>query len=355
MKRKIMAIVLTLIILVTLPCNSLAVTAYPTGWNVECTEQLVEQLALVIADTANPLRNQINVDNIRIGDAIHTYEYVNGEINVLNIVIYPVFSNNKLVLLASKIVNEDRSCNIHITQALVTELVNFLNEKIALVYDAENCYIVKNSVISSVREFSYEVDYRDRLWLSVGEKINETNIIYTELASSYILNYSPTARSTINPVVLNVPVIYQYDNPICWAATVASIGKYLTGIDLDAEDVALSYVGNLNTPLNVGEAMLALLQEFGISYPLYSLSTAPTQNQIYRNVSSGYPMYGRWSFTSGSHATVIRGVASNGALYLMDPEYGYCYAYVSATGGYRYTTPYSGVELTLIGYGAKMS
>lgn len=200
------------------------------------------------------------------------------------------------------------------------------------------------------------ITYRSNLSLTTGDSAGAFDIEYTELSARYNLNYSPVAPAAITTTILSVPVVIQQTNYTCWAATTASIGKYLTGISMTDEEVAMDYLGNTSTGANLNETLTALLVEFGVSYTQYSDYTAPSQNLIYRNVANDYPVYGRFTTPGAStgHLVVIRGIASNGTLYLMDSLCGYSYAYYGSSSGlYTFTYSSSGTQYTLVGYGSK--
>lgn len=119
---------------------------------------------------------------------------------------------------------------------------------------------------------------------------------------------------------VGVPVVRQPSGSnMCWAATCASIANSRTGSNYTCESVAKLWYGviNYNKPLpNVDSAKV--LKTLGLSYTYYS--GVPSAGTISNNLSSGFALYGCWSYGSGTgHATVLRGISSSDALSLMDP------------------------------------
>ena len=171
------------------------------------------------------------------------------------------------------------------------------------------------------------------------------------------LNYTYSGIATYSnndyqSATLSVSVVSQlpYSN-ICWAASVACIGNYLTSSSYTAVDVAKTVYGtNFNQTASAETALGALKNIYGVGYT-YHVSV-PSDDTIYNNLSKGYPIYSLWSYSSGNHATVIRGVLTNSYVMVMDPEFGFTTAWKNS-GVYSYVSGYSGVTLELFAYGSK--
>ena len=161
----------------------------------------------------------------------------------------------------------------------------------------------------------------------------------------------------------SVAWVYQGNNDnLCWAASIAAVGNYLTGSSYTVADVCYAYPGYIPSDYGMISMFLvchALQQRYpSISYPSYSDNYVPSGTYMYANLSNNYPMFGCFQFQYGSdigyHCCVIRGINNNtGKLYIIDPHYGY--QAVNKSGGvYSYESQYDNRIYTLIGYGAKL-
>ena len=129
---------------------------------------------------------------------------------------------------------------------------------------------------------------------------------------------------------LNTPVVPQYSFNICWAASAASIGNYLTtGADKTAVQVATWLNGsNFNQGATVYEALLALegIYSLNCSDLYYAFDFDFIKSEIYNN---GHPIYTAFVEGTGSgdmrHAVFIDGYTDYssgsyiGCLFIGDP------------------------------------
>lgn len=173
------------------------------------------------------------------------------------------------------------------------------------------------------------------------------------IPASYI-GVQPAYDATYPPITLPTPTVMQIADRICWAASVASIGNYRTSNNYTAQYVAQQHFGtDYNQYGNLSLSMDMLRSIYGVSYQFYSNYETIDDDKIYRNLSEGYPLFGRWETGStAKHQTVIRGLnVTLGRLYLMDPEIGYVQA--SKQGGNYSYVGASGNTLTFMGYASK--
>jgi hypothetical protein len=96
--------------------------------------------------------------------------------------------------------------------------------------------------------------------------------------------------------------------------------------------------------------MVVLNNLYGTTHNYYS--SIPSDSTIINKLSNNKPLYSVWSYSGGRHAMVIYGMnIIGGYISIMDPEYGFASAVSNGTT-YKYTSLYSGVSLSLSGYGA---
>lgn len=331
--------------------------------------QLISQLNFIQSEnvTSN-LSDPRFSEEWSIGSRIYAYEYVDNEVCETRFSMYPVFSSGDLVALAIRTTLDDGEPAIQLTNCFVSQLREYYNAgvKFALLYDAKSCYAIINGEFEKLADYSDQIDYRSSLVsLNLMDVSNYETVQYSELMYLETLDLELSTDTILSAKVSNnsntllLPFVTQ--NPpsnICWAASVACIGNYLTSGSYTAKDIAISYYGatSWNTGANIGEAMSVLSQNYGITYSRYGYYV-PSDFQILNNINAGYPVYSSWKWsngnTTGGHAVVIRGIMVGSCVYVMDPEYGYSIAN-KTSNTYSYVSGYSGVTLTMRGFGAAL-
>lgn len=348
--KKIVSIILS--VLMSLQLGITAFASEGSALDAFSTEEQ-ETLEVLLSDVINDIFPQTrSSQEVLLGEEIYSYEYVNGNVEKMDYHVYPIFINGTLSMFAYRVPNENGEYDIQLTEALVDELrASNSGEEIALLYDAEHCFMVTKNTMTPLVEFSQIVDDRDRV---ESDDITRDQMEFNVLHASDTLSpqESVSQRSTNASKSLSVPFVSQ--NPpssICWAASMASIGNYLNSASYSAQTVAQKVYGsNWNRGATISTAVNALRSTYGISYAVGA--GRPSLSKIELNINSGYPVYSTWSYSGGSHATVIRGYTSVSSIYVMDPEFGFTTA-TNKLSGFQYVSGYSGVTLTLSGYASK--
>ena len=291
-----------------------------------------------------------------LGEEIPAYEYKEeGSIEEI-MQFYPIFKGEELAYFAIIAEDEDGG-HVQISDVFVSELkqqkTNMGN--IAFVYDTKGCYIISDGKVFCAKTYEIENPYRGRLDFTDEDILQQVKLLQAgKLVKKEIINIDAAAESKGLTAYLNVPFVSQEPpSNLCWAASVACIGNYLTGYSYTAPYIALYVYGSYyNQGATLSTALNALLSKYSINYIFSSATSAPSDSLIYNNLSAGYPVYSIWTWYSGSHATVIKAISTGTYVIVMDPEYGMSTAY-KASGVYKYYSGYSGVQLKLCGYGAK--
>lgn len=344
------AVALTTILLVpvTAFASETSFVSEEPDLSVNC-ENVAEELAF------------LNDTNGTLGTPFYSYEYKDNTYEKTSYAWYPIIENNSIKSFVLQ--NIQNANDVQLTDCYVSELNKYYldHTAIALIYDANACYAASSNGLAKIGEFGYIVKERDTIE-APGNVIDlyseniEMHVPGEKVSSTEIMGAKKNVKrlnATASEANLTVPFVSQ--NPpsnICWAASVACIGNYLTSNSYTAKDIAQSVFGNSwNQAATISTAMTALKSKYNVSYTKIG-GTAPSDSKIYNNISAGYPVYSTWKWTNGSHATVIRGIKTGSYVFLMDPEYGYNVAN-KTSGVYSYTSGYSGVKLTLSGYGTK--
>lgn len=348
--KKIRKIILALVLIFSL-CNNMNAYAGTietnNGLSVSTKESLNEQLYFAYLDADSLGISQTDFDKLYIGDPFYSYECIGGSLQELDVLTYPIFCDNKIVLFCVEN-TKDEEYFVQLSNGFTEELTNFFisETEIALVYDNEKCYIVSENGIETLSSAGVQLDYRDRL-----DECQQENIIFSKLQPMEKVEYTGI-KTRASHAYLSIPLVLQGDYNICWAASVASIGNYIASKNYTAIDIAKSYYGDdFNYGLEVNTAMDVLDKVYGTKY--YSSKTETlSDSMIYYNLMAGYPVYAKWMSGYNSHATVIRGIMTDSYMQIMDPNSGF--VVVNKSGDtYSYYCNTLGITWTYSGHGAR--
>ncbi len=332
----------------------------------EVRNAINETLSLIEPEKAAYGLGAANFGNLAIGSPVTAYEYKNGGYSKLNFTLYPLLNGSNLMAFAivQKFGPGDVTAQIDVELSREINAKNLMNKELAIVYDEDTCYAATDDGFVFLSNFISDRNDRDKLnalnsyhqTLNTISRSKITNLFplgYSQYTANKANNYS-ILRSTS---MLDVPIVTQNTtttNKICWACCVSSIGKYLTSYTYSHIYVARALHGdNYNQGADIGEAMLMLLNLFGVQY--YYTNGAPSHTTIYNIITTGYPIYSSW-YSSGldsGHAMVIRGTTQSGqSISVMDPSNSNYTAlgYSSTLGTFVYTS--GGYNYTIRSYGA---
>lgn len=200
-------------------------------------------------------------------------------------------------------------------------------EEIALLYDKEDAYIITKETSRVLYNYGYSIETRDVFVEDNNYARND--VVYTKLSKVACLNYHPN-MARASSAYLSVPMVYQGEGTdICWAASMACIGNYLTSSNYTAEDVARAYYGNedWNRGATTSQAVAALYQVYNVEYE--KRENVPSDTVLYSNLLEGYPIYAYWDANGLKHATVIRGIVTGSYIQIMNPASSFMVAYKS--------------------------
>lgn len=284
---------------------------------------------------------------LEIGNEIKVYEVERDNTLIeAEYSLFPIFVNGTIKYTICK-----GEGVVQISSEFANDINKHKNEHISIVNDKQAVYIFKQETkgIIKILNISEPVDTRGILDVAnIPNNVN-ANMVEPIYDATYKLTHVAIKSDSIIPTItLAAPVVLQKYSNICWAASVASVGNYLTKKSYSAVDVAKGYLGkDFNHSKTLEDSKNALKKMYNISYKHYSYNTPPDEMKIYNNLSAGYPLIGRWKTSSSTHQTVIRGIKhTSGCIYVMDPEQGYVIAYGN---GNKFSYYYKSIKVTLIG------
>ena len=365
--KKIYILVFTMILIVTF-VSPVYAKEIPSNNKVpsDVSEEVIRCLNAIEDEKEFFGLKNVNFENISMGNQILAYEYKDGNLNLLNVSIYPLTINENLVAL---VVRSNNTGNYQITTGLVKEISSSINsnEPFALVYDNNKCYAYTGKDLIMLNQFSDEYGNGRQKIDKVEDIANISETKFNKYSSAQSLRYSEnikasTAATSINSTTANnyvsceVPYIPQGSNEICWAASVACIGNYLRGQNHSAVYVAQCLYGNdYNHGISDNSIAITVLNSIynNVSYE-YHAWVVPNEYFIWNNIFSGKPLYGGWECGSAKHVAVICAISTtNDYICVEDPASG---RIMSGYSGSEYTffSPGNGLTWDLIGYGASI-
>jgi len=293
--------VLLLIITVIGMKNPLTASAQ-TNPNFDINSKINEFLQIAALEPEEYGLYNVDLNNLEVSDPISPYSYTeNGELEEIKDVNYYFICSNGQPVANVILCENDKlsvpSATFETETAL--KLSEFLktNNEFTLIHNNNDLLILplgNELVLSAIQPIDFTQNKVDGI-----------------IASSYPSSYS-----------LNIPYVPQGNNGLCWAASVASVGKYKTNISKTAKEVADQMGVGYNEGANIYLASEALSNVFGIR------STAVSG--YFRNISdiadvllTGNPIIAGFSNSSSGHMVVISGYRAStqeAVLLIRDPN-----------------------------------
>ncbi len=261
--------------------------------------------------------SDVNFSLITAGTAIQTYEYLPTGFEELRIA-YPLFYGGELLAVALR----TSSGHYQIVTYLVEYLKDYVHENIAIVYDADGCYVYDGSSFTFLYERNPNIS-TSRGSMAKRRLLNsgESALSLSSLAPVAALTYQPKSENSVatsSPVYISTNILHVTQQPydkICWAACIAMIANQLNGTSLTASMVAKSYYGETNFNQDPDRTIvIQIMNQSRYGYNLgYTLNlSAPTAALILDNIESRYPVYASVDYRSGNggHAIVVYAIST---------------------------------------------
>lgn len=254
-----------------------------------------------------------------VSSGIQQFTFSDKHLVPNNIYYYLVYGDDKIV----GVITAHQYDNGDIVTGLITGYTDVLNdelvdsvEKYMFVSTGSALYLVKGNKNTYLLEhlIEYEeisdmqnIGYGDYEFKEIENTINKIDVACI-----------PATQASIN---LNVPIVKQYGNPICWAASMASILNHVSGTSYTARDVADATGKGLNG---------ATYNEVNSYYTgTYNMSVTGagtmTSSKVAECLNNGQPIQVFHFPSSGSgHSLVLTGMVqvSSDLFYVyMDPNY----------------------------------
>ena len=281
--------------------------------------------------------------NISLGNNIPTYVIENDTIKASEVQYYPVLNDNTIVGMISSYGNDNTTPSITFTTAYNDILNNFItsNNEIALVGNIQDFIVISRDSSTSISGNNFDFIRNDIIQYTPITKYSDINITLANSSSKKLVASSYGYG-------LSVPSKKQQTDTNCWAACVASVGQYKTGINKDSNYVSktLGVTGGGN--------MLDISR--GLS-TIYNLSNTPYADPFYFNklmtqINSDKPVIAGFISGGYGHAVVLCGYgssSSSASFTYMDPWYANAYTSNIVQDG-NFTFTLNGSVYSLIHY-----
>lgn len=354
MFKKLLSGILTLCFCFSI--SSVAVATYDDvsseTLNASERDKIIDVLRYVEAGKENYNLEDVNFEEIEIGNAIYAYECTDAGFGRIG-EVYPLIADGQVVATAIKVDNSGYSIETSLAQA-----INKADKAdIALVYDCNNCYIYDGLDFIHLRQ--------SRVVMPNRASLNETrltldpcNLMTHNIFDTETLGYknqSNSSRQVTQTYYSCNNVYYVTQNPydyLCWAASIATILNCLNGTSETAPSISMKYFGTTyvkDEGISSTQAATFMRNKCNLSYSL--INSVPSNNKILSDIMNNYPIFGIFQYTFGytDHAATIYGVnLISGYISVMDPLFGVATA-KSDGYSYSYQDPYIYDTVTLYG------
>lgn len=323
----------------------------------------------------------VNFDNLYLGEKIPSYIDSNNQPKELKISYYPIMEGDEIVAIATVTYDNSGNPSVQIGKRFANELQEFTHDEdtsdsVALVFDksGENLYVSDNEEnylvldhftledserksdlnINDVdpqkqfKDFDHEsmefTEIEPVKELDIQDLDTQSNLTNNQLLSvqragtiSDNLTFSSKASST-DTKYLSVSKVLQNGLNICWAASVACVGNYKTGDSYTAKQVAKKMNISYDTGAGIKDSKKALSSIYDIAADRNS--SAPSVSTIISEIQADNPIWTGFGASSGlGHSVVFRGYSSssrNFSISYMDPNEGFLTMSVAQDGVYQF-------------------
>lgn len=280
---------------------------------------------------------------------------------------YPIIYQDKVIAFATALGNN----KFQISSAEADYINECGFDDVAIIYDADGCYISNGKNIKLVAE-NYEDMSLNRISLANAIGTNEQRMGVQSVVTSkvdegellgFVANDDQEETLAITPRIsgyYSCTVDYLSQNPydkLCWAACVGMVANYIhSELSLTAYSVATTYFDSTDETVfnnGVNRTVIAELLRNTYNCEYYqSLDYTPTDENIKRNISGGYPLVALFyvTDTGNGHTTVVDAIHTESHyIRVCDPGCGRIYVYrdyehedQSSYQEYAYTSPSTG-------------
>lgn len=335
---------MTSIILAVIVFGSICIPLYATNFMDSIVSMATEHIESMLPGFA--ASEEIQLSNPSLGSVLSVYRATEIGIEPFPYSLYPIFSGQNIVALASVkgSVSSDVETTIFVdyANALHQYVTANPNEPFAIIYAQEGVFAInRENTLSTLKVGLTSVPYSIE-----NLSFAQSSFTLTTVSRMYTLELNPTPRVHLN--VTRVPnTTVSCCGGLCWAASLAMIKNYYDGTDYDAEDIHQSF-GCLNH--GTATAYIYVLRELGMLDYTYS-DDYLTYPILYNFISNDQLLFTRLLGAPSNHIVVGYGYQYNTAtayFQFMDPNTGHnSKAFPLTTGpvtfdldGYTYTMDY---------------
>lgn len=284
--------------------------------------------------------SDLSYTNITLGNSIPTYIIEDDIIKISEVQSYPLLDNNTVIGFISSYSKNNSTPSITFTTAYNKILNDFINSysEIALIGNGKDFIVISKYSSSALIGNNFNFTQSDIIQYATIKKYSDINITKSNSRSNKASVISANGNG------LSVPIKKQQNPYICWAACVASVGQYKTGLNKDSLYVAQT-LGNTG-----GGTIIDISNALSLIYNLKSTAYSGSFyfNNLKTQIDSNKPVIGGFVSSSSGHAVVLSGYnssSSSASFAYMDPWDGAMYTsniiqdgnFTFTSGGYVYS------------------
>lgn len=317
----------------------------------------------------------VDFTKVFVGEPIPAYEIIAGDLEKLDIIIFPIYYNEGMVsqfmAYRDNVVDE---WYVQIDNSLVEQTIkNVGNSAFCYIYDCDGVYTMSEGNVELIglatdvegetetRAEKENLSTRGTITDFLDEKLQDAKVSSKRILFKLDLNESSRSVSTLSTnatsAYCNVDVISQPSGTsICWAITLTSIANYIYNGNWNYNYFVQSITNGVDKSLATNLAIGGFNNMFNAGYAVsYSI---PAASEIVAQLAAGYPLFGNFATTAGNnHAVVIRGCNSAANTFsVMNPNpttTGYTSGTMVTSSMWRFISSYSGTFYTLQNFGYK--
>lgn len=381
--KKLLTLMLTICIFLT---STLPVFAFEadTDLSNDIQEIILRVLSSIEFEKEEYGLENVDFSSVLIGEKIPTYEVQEGQLVEFPRLIFPLIANDTMVSQIFAVQNESNGeWYIQLDNTLVDETIkNVGSNSFAYIYDDYGVYTYSNGEIKlvgiaedigDVNELEQNIEGRHAVENQASNYSESNyNLINSLSENDFIsINCSPVEVKTVINVhsyLEGIPTVYAgatsaylpvqkikqpINTNICWAIAITSIANYIYKTDHHYNQIVQWFTLGVDKGQTIQQVISNFNQFFSAGYAVGGAHPAP--KKIVNQLSAGYPVYGSFSSSNGSHAVVIRGCdKSNKTFSVMNPNpntNSYTAGSISSTKVWTFVSAYSKKTYTMANHG----
>lgn len=296
-------------------------------------EFLIAQIEFLLSEmmAVSEYASLRHIGQIELGERFNVYRYEHHLEAIEDIHWYPVLANGSVVAIVS-LHGDPNMPVVSLRSEFAFELQAFIernDDTFALLFEGENLYVVTNNTREVLLTY-YGVPAVNSI-MPFSDTPAEMQFSRIRAFTS-LTPYSGNEMSRNFPgsVGLSVPVVLQGNTNLCWAASVSSKGRFMTGQGATWDNLPHSIARAMDIDPHSGATVTQTRDALSHVFGIHSNEQfrAPTLTEVLDLIANrGRPIITFfWPAWGMGHAVVLSGYSSSSqgiSITYMDPNFGF--------------------------------